>query len=140
MDKIQSYTWGHNLKVGCPQNNPIFFSVRTETNRNSICFGCFSVCFAKPKNIFFDLFRFVLVCWTGIETTETNRTLSKQTGTKQNKPKDLQKTFSIRRSTKQLIFFLGLNRNSIFSVVFWFVFLRNQKKFVFGLFQFFGPV
>jgi hypothetical protein len=29
-----------------------FFSVRTETNRNSICFGCFSVCFAEPKNIF----------------------------------------------------------------------------------------
>jgi hypothetical protein len=23
-----------------------FFSVRTETNRNSICFGCFSICFS----------------------------------------------------------------------------------------------
>jgi hypothetical protein len=39
----------------------IFFSVRTETNRNSICFGCVSVCFAKPKNIFSVLFRFVSV-------------------------------------------------------------------------------
>jgi hypothetical protein len=36
----------------------IFFSVRTETNRNSICFGCFSVCFfAKPKHFFSGLFR-----------------------------------------------------------------------------------
>ncbi len=39
----------------------IFFSVRTETNRNSICFCCFLVCiFAKPKNFFwicFGLFR-----------------------------------------------------------------------------------
>jgi hypothetical protein len=43
--------------VGCPRYNQIIFSVRTETNRNSICFGCFSVCFAKPKNIFFGLIR-----------------------------------------------------------------------------------
>jgi hypothetical protein len=37
-----------------------FFSVRTETNRNSIFFGYFLVCFAKPINIFwvcFGLFR-----------------------------------------------------------------------------------
>jgi hypothetical protein len=39
-------------QLGCPRNNQIFFSVRTETNRNSICFGCFSVCFAKPTNFF----------------------------------------------------------------------------------------
>ncbi len=57
-----------------------FFPVRTETNRNSICFGCFLVCFAKPKNI-----RFVSVFWTGIETniivsiqTETTRKVSKK--------------------------------------------------------------
>jgi hypothetical protein len=65
--------------LGCPRNNQIFFSVRTETNRNSICFGCFSVYFAKPKNIFFGLFRFVSVFRIGIETTETNRIFSKQT-------------------------------------------------------------
>jgi hypothetical protein len=36
----------------------VFFSVRTETNRNSVCFGCFSVCFfAKPKIFSFGLFR-----------------------------------------------------------------------------------
>jgi hypothetical protein len=52
----------------------IFFSVRTETNQNSICFGCFLVCFAKPKNIFFSLFWFVSVFRTNIKTTETNRT------------------------------------------------------------------
>jgi hypothetical protein len=41
---------------GCPRNN-YFFSVQTETNRNSTCFGCFSVCFfAKPKRIFFVCF------------------------------------------------------------------------------------
>ncbi len=45
-------------RVSSKQSN--FFSVRTETNQNSICFVCFSVCFAKPKNIFsvcFGLFR-----------------------------------------------------------------------------------
>ncbi len=37
----------------------IFFSVRTETNRNSTCFVCFSVCFfcETKKNVFFGLFR-----------------------------------------------------------------------------------
>jgi hypothetical protein len=53
--------------VSSKQSN--FFSVRTETNRNSICFGCILVCFAKPQNFF----RFVSVFQTGIETTETNR-------------------------------------------------------------------
>jgi hypothetical protein len=67
------------MKLGCPRNDQIFFSVQTETNRNSICFGCFSVCFAKPKKKFFGLFRFVSVFRTGIETTETNGTFSKQT-------------------------------------------------------------
>ncbi len=75
--------------LGCPRNNHIFFSVRTETNRNSICFDCFSVYFAKPKNIFlvcFGLFR----CF---KTTEPNKTLSKQTKTNR---KNRQKTLSIR--------------------------------------------
>ncbi len=74
------------LPVGCPRNNQIFFSVRTETNRNSICFGCFSVCFAKQKNFFFGLFRFVSVFRTSIETTETNRIFSKQTEKNQKNP------------------------------------------------------
>ncbi len=52
----------------------IFFSVRTKTNRNSICFGCFSVCFFAKPNIFFSLFRFISMSRTVIETTETKRT------------------------------------------------------------------
>jgi hypothetical protein len=43
--------------VVCPRNKKKIFSVRTETNRNSTCFGSFSVCFAKPINYFFGLFR-----------------------------------------------------------------------------------
>ncbi len=93
-------------RVSSKQSN--FFSVRTKTNRNLICFGCFLVCFAKPKNILFSLFRFVSVFQAGIETTETNRIFSKQTETNQKK---LQKMFSIRWSSKSLIFFLGSNRN-----------------------------
>jgi hypothetical protein len=50
----------------------IFFSVRTETNRNSTCFGCFSVCFFREIKQHF--FRFVSVFRTGIKITETNRT------------------------------------------------------------------
>ncbi len=61
--------------LGVLENVNFFFSVRTETNRNSICFGCFSVCFfAKPKIIkifFFGLFQFVSMFWTGIETNRT---------------------------------------------------------------------
>jgi hypothetical protein len=51
------YFWRFSLpQIGCPRNKLIFFSVRTETNRNSICFGSFSVCFAKPITIIFGLF------------------------------------------------------------------------------------
>jgi hypothetical protein len=49
----------------------LFFSVWTKPNRNSICFGCFLVCFSRNQQIFF---RFVSMLWTSIETTETNRT------------------------------------------------------------------
>ncbi len=51
---------GGSFCIGCSRNNQIFFSVQSETNRNSICFGCFSVSFAKPKKHFF---RFVSVCF-----------------------------------------------------------------------------
>jgi hypothetical protein len=57
-----------------------FFLVRTETNRNSICFGCFSVCFAKPKKKFSGLFR----CFGPVSKQP------KQTEFFQNKPKSLQ--------------------------------------------------
>jgi hypothetical protein len=84
--------------IRLPQNNHLF-SVRTETNQNSICFGCFSVCFAKQKKFV----RFVSVFRTGIETTETNRNFL-------NKPEKSPKLLSIRVFSKQLNFF-GSNRN-----------------------------
>ncbi len=43
------------------------FWVRTETNRNKICFDCVSVCFMKPKSKIFGLFRFVSVFRTYID-------------------------------------------------------------------------
>ncbi len=61
--------------LGGPRNRQFLFSVRTETNRNSICFSCLLVCFfAKPKIFFFNLFQFLSMFRTGIETTKTNRT------------------------------------------------------------------
>jgi hypothetical protein len=44
-------------EVGCPRNERKKISVRTETNRNKICFAFVSVCFVKPKIFFFGLFR-----------------------------------------------------------------------------------
>jgi hypothetical protein len=112
-------------RVSSKQSN-IFFG----SNRNSICFGCFSVCFAKPKNIFFGLLRFVLVFWTSSETTEKNRIFSKQTETNQKIP---QKTLSIRGYSKPLIFFLGSNRNkpklNLFRLFFGLLFRETPKIF-----------
>jgi hypothetical protein len=71
-------------KLGCPRNNQIFFSVRTETNRNSICFGCFSVCFAKPKNILSVSFGLI---WRFGPVSKQ----PKQTELCQNKPKQTEK-------------------------------------------------
>ncbi len=85
------------------QSNFFFGSNRNKPKLN--LFRLFFGLFRKTKKHFF---RFVSVFRTGIETTKTNRTLSKQTKTNR---KNLQKMFSIRGSSKQLIFFLGLNRN-----------------------------
>jgi hypothetical protein len=82
MARLKKYDMRTNLlraRVGCPRNKQTKFSVRTETNRNSTCFGLFSVCFAKPINYFFGLFRFVSVFRIHNETTETNISVSKQT-------------------------------------------------------------
>jgi hypothetical protein len=70
-------------------------SVRTETNRNKICFGYVSVCFVKTKTKNFGLLRFVSVFRTYIETIETNETVSKQTETS---PKFLKNTKIYSRS------------------------------------------
>jgi hypothetical protein len=115
--KLLLRRWNKFL-LGCPRNNQIFFSVRTETNRNSICFGCFSVCFAKPPKNVFSLFRFVSVFRTSIETTETNRI-------------NLQTKLSIRVSSKQLTFFsvrTETKRTSICFGCFSVCFFRETKQ------------
>jgi hypothetical protein len=121
--------FGACLAIRCPRNNQILFSVRTETNWNSFCFGCFSVCFAKPTNIF-------SVCF-GVSDRYRNN-WNKQNFLETNR-KNLQKTFSIRGSSKPLILFLGSNRNkpklSLFRLSFGLLF-RETKHFFFGLYQF----
>ncbi len=92
-------------------------SVRTETNRNKICFGFVSVCFMKPKTKNFRLFRFVSVFRTYIKTTETNRTVSKQTETNRKNPKFSESMLSIK------LFWLGF-------CLFWFT--RNIETLCFG--------
>ncbi len=63
------------LYQGVLETINFFFLGSNQNKPNSICFGCFSVCFfAKPKNIFFGSFRFVLMFRAGIETTKTSRT------------------------------------------------------------------
>jgi hypothetical protein len=86
--------------VGCPRNNQIFFSVRTETNRNSICFGRFSVCFAKPQK---HVFRFVSVCF-GVSDRYRNKQNFLETNG--NKPKKSQNNLGVLETVN---FFLGLN-------------------------------
>ncbi len=102
------------------------FSVRTETNRNSICFGCFSVSFAKTKQIFFGLFQ----CFGPVSKQP------KQT------EKFSEKQISIRVSSKQLIYFsvrTETNRNSICFGCFSLCFAKTKQIF-FGLFRCFGTV
>jgi hypothetical protein len=49
-----SFNSCEDARLGCPQNKKFFVSVRTKTNRNSICFG--SVClFRETKKIIFRL-------------------------------------------------------------------------------------
>jgi hypothetical protein len=102
--------------------------------------------FRETQKKFCGLIRLVSVfrTGTGIETTETNRTLSKQTETNR---KNLQKTFSIRGSSKKLIFFLGSNfkkpKLNLFRLFFGFFFRETPPKNVWGLFRFVwcsGPV
>ncbi len=109
-------------RVSSKQSN--FSSVRTETNRNSICFGWFSVSFAKPK-------KFFSVCFGVSDRYRNNQ--NKQNFLETNR-KNLQKMFSIRGSSKPLFFFsvrTKTNRNSIcfgcFSVCF---FVKPKKLFL----------
>jgi hypothetical protein len=113
--------------VSSKQSNFVFGSNRNKPKLNlfRLIFGLFR----KTKKHFFW---FVSLFQTCIKTTKTNRTLSKQTET--NNQKNLQKTFSIRGSSKQLIFFLGLNRNKqklkLFRLFFGLFFCQNFFWFV----------
>jgi hypothetical protein len=64
-------------RVSSKQSNFFFGSNRNKPKLN--LFRLFFGLFRETKKYFFGLFRFVLVFWTGIETTETNRIFSKQT-------------------------------------------------------------
>jgi hypothetical protein len=115
--------------VSSKQSN--FFLVRTETNRKSICFGCFLVCFAKPNKFFFGLFRCFGPVSKQPEQTETNR-------------KNLQKTKLYHGVLETINFIFGSNQNkpklNLFWLFFVFVFFEKPNKFFFGLFRCFRPV
>ncbi len=96
-------------------------SKQSETNRNSICFGCFSVCFAKQKTFF-------SVCFGVSDQYWNNR--NKQNFVETNR-KNLQKTFSIRGSSKQLIFFSPFEPKQTET---------QPVSVVFGLFRCFVPI
>jgi hypothetical protein len=85
-------------RLGCPRNNQIFFSVRTGTNRNSICFGCCSVCFAKPKNFF-------SVCFGVSDRYRNNRNKQNFLKTHRNKPKKSPKNVLYSGVLKTVNFF-----------------------------------
>jgi hypothetical protein len=134
---IASAWWEYSLvpstctRVSSKQS--YFWGVWTKTNRNSICFGCFLVCIAKPKKFFW----FVSVYFSVSDQYWNNRNKQNFVETR-NKPQKSQKMFSIRRSSKQLIFFsrfeLKQTKTQYISIVFWFVFSQNHKKiFWFGL-------
>jgi hypothetical protein len=114
----------------------IFFSVPTETNRNSICFGCFSVCFTKPKNIF-------SVCFGVLDRYRNNR--NKQNFLETNR-KNLQKS-SLFGGPQNCNFFSRFEpkqtKTQSVSSVFLVCFFAKPKNFFpvcFGLFRCFGPV
>ncbi len=69
-----------HLRLGCPRNEKNKFSVRTETNRNKICFAFVSVCFVKPNKFFFGLFRFFEPISKQPKQTELFRNEPKQSG------------------------------------------------------------
>jgi hypothetical protein len=118
----------------------MFFPVRTETNRNSNRFGCFPVCFAKPKKHFFGLFRYF-------------RLVSKQPNkqnflkTNRNKPKKSPKHVLYKGVLETVNFFSRFEPKQTETpsvlVVLGFAFWRNTKFFFsvcFDLFKCFGLV
>jgi hypothetical protein len=126
---------GVELEIGCPRNNQILFSVRTETNWNSICFVCFSVCFTKPKNIF-------SVCFGVSDRYRNNQ--NKQNFLKTNR-KNFQKKFGGPPHCKFFIFCSNRNKPklNLFRLFFGLLFRKTPKFFFpvcFGLFWCYRPV
>jgi hypothetical protein len=112
---------GPKSRVSLKQSN-FLFSVRAETNRNSICFGCFSVCFAKPKNIFFS------VCLGLFRCFELVTKQPKQTEFSRNKPKKSQKNLGVLENVHFSLVRTEKNLNLICFGCFLVCFSRNPPK------------
>ncbi len=94
---------------GVLETNGNFFSVRTETNRNKICFGYVSVCSAKPKTTKFGLLRFVSVFQPTLKKPKKQNCFK----TNWNNPKFSEKKHNmLSNNLFRLVFCLfGFNRN-----------------------------
>ncbi len=106
-------------KIGYPRNSK-FFQVRTKTNRNSICFGYFSVCFAKAK--------FFSVCFGVSDRYRNNRN---KLNFFETNGKNLQSNTLYQGVLETITFFRfepKQTETQSVSVVFRFV-LRNQQDF-----------
>jgi hypothetical protein len=122
--------------VSSKQSNFFFGSNRNKPKLN--LFRLFFGLFHETKKHFF---RFVSVFWTSIETTKTNRTLSKQTETNP-KISKIRSLLGGPRNTKKFFsqFEPQTNQHSICFNCFWFVSSQNRTIFFLGLFRCFGPV
>ncbi len=106
------------------------------SKQSNFCFGsnCFYLFVSWNQKTFF------LVCFGVSDRYRNNQ--NKQNFVETNR-KNLHKTFSIRGSSKSLIFFLGSNQNKLEINLFWLFFdllFRETQKNFFGLFRCFGPV
>jgi hypothetical protein len=130
-EKESSSFW---VRVSSKQSN-FFFRFepkQTETQSVSVVFRFVS---RNQKTFFSDCFG-LFRCFGSVSKQP------KQTQLCQNKQKNLQKTFYIRGSSKQLIFvFLGSNRNKLkinLFRLFFGLFYAKPNNFFFGLFRCFG--
>jgi hypothetical protein len=121
---------GLDSRVSSKQSNFFFGSNRNKPKLN--LFRLFFGLFRETKKHFF---RFVSVCFGVSDRYRNNRNKQNFLETNRNKPKNLQKTFSIRGSSKSLNFFLGSNRNkpklNLFLLFFGLLFL--ETKFFFSV-------
>ncbi len=110
------------VRVSSKQSNIFFGSNRNKPKLN--LFRLFSVCFAKPKNLFFGLFR----CY-GLVSKQPKQTEFSRKQTKTNR-KNLPKTFSNRGFSKPLIFFSRFKpKLNLFRLFFGLLFEKPKKIF-----------